>query len=100
MIVNPDQKYWIQYKKGWSRLSKRESGSVSFGTKVAPSLNRVDPSFMNSVAGSILSSQMAKISYMITMLSSIVILSVVMLSIVAPYAVLHFVVRHQKRKRE
>jgi hypothetical protein len=32
--------------------------------------------------------------------SGIVIVSVVMLSIVAPYAVLHFVVRHQKRKRE
>jgi hypothetical protein len=31
-----------------------ESGSVSFGAKVAPSFNGVDPSFMNSVAGSYL----------------------------------------------
>jgi hypothetical protein len=31
---------------------QRESGSTSFGAKVALSLNGVDPSFMNSVAGS------------------------------------------------
>jgi hypothetical protein len=33
-------------------LFQVESRSVSFGTKVVPSLNGVDPSFMNSVAGS------------------------------------------------
>ncbi len=48
MIVDPDPEYWIQNKEGWSC----PSGSASFGTKVAPSLNGVDPSFMNSVAGS------------------------------------------------
>ncbi len=50
MIVDPDQEYRIQYKEGWSC----PSGSASFGAKVAPSLNGVDPSFMNSVAGSYL----------------------------------------------
>jgi hypothetical protein len=40
--------------KGWRQLSKRESESVSFGGNVAPSLNGVDPSFVNSVAGSYL----------------------------------------------
>ncbi len=44
---------------------KEESGSASFGTKVMPSLNGVDPSFINSVAGSYLLSQVAEISYMI-----------------------------------
>jgi hypothetical protein len=47
MIVNLYQEYRIQYKEGWSR----QSGSASFGTKVVPSLNGVDQSFMNSVAG-------------------------------------------------
>ncbi len=61
MIVDLDQEYWIQYKKGRSC----QSGSASFGTKVAPSLNGVDPSFMNSVAGSYLEGQVAQISYMI-----------------------------------
>jgi hypothetical protein len=60
MIVDLDQEYWIQYKEVWSR----QSGSASFGTKVVPSLNGVDMSFMNSVAGSYLSSQVAQISYM------------------------------------
>ncbi len=40
MIVNLDQEYWIKYKEGWSP----QSGSASFGAKVAPSLNGVDPS--------------------------------------------------------
>jgi len=35
-------------------LFKEESGSASFGAKVVPSLNRVDLSFLNSVAGSYL----------------------------------------------
>ncbi len=33
-------------------LVKRESGSASFGAKVAPCLWRAGPSFMNSVIGS------------------------------------------------
>jgi hypothetical protein len=45
MIVDPDQEYRIQYKEGWSR----PSGLASFGTKVVPSLNGVDLSFMNSI---------------------------------------------------
>jgi hypothetical protein len=61
MIVDPDQEYRIQYKEGWSR----PSGLASFGAKVAPSLNGVDLSFTNSVAGSYLKSQVAQISYMI-----------------------------------
>ncbi len=32
-------------------LVQKESGSASFGAKVAPSLQRADPSFMNLVAG-------------------------------------------------
>ncbi len=48
MIVDLDQVYWIQYKEGWNH----PSGSASFGIKVMPFLNGVDPSFMNSVAGS------------------------------------------------
>ncbi len=50
MIVNQNQEYWIQYKEEWSR----PSGLASFGAKVTPSLNGVDPSVMNSVAGSYL----------------------------------------------
>jgi hypothetical protein len=37
----------------------------SFGGTLAPSLNGVDPSFVNSVAGTYLYSQVAQISYMI-----------------------------------
>ncbi len=48
MIVDPDQEYQIKYKEGLSC----PSGSASFGTKLASSLNGVDPSFVNSVAGS------------------------------------------------
>ncbi len=33
-------------------LVKRESGSASFGSKVAPYLRRADLSFMNTVTGS------------------------------------------------
>ncbi len=46
MIVDLDQEYWIKCKEGWSH----QSGLASFGTKVFPSLNGVDLSFMNSVA--------------------------------------------------
>jgi hypothetical protein len=35
-------------------LLQKESGLASFGTKVAPSLNGADPSFVNSGAGSYL----------------------------------------------
>ncbi len=48
MEVHPDQEYRIKNKEGWSH----PSGSASFGAKEAPSLNGVDVSFMNSVAGS------------------------------------------------
>ncbi len=48
MIVDLDQEYRIQNKEGWSR----PSGLASFGPKVVQSLNGVDLSFMNSVAGS------------------------------------------------
>jgi hypothetical protein len=47
MIVDPDQQYRIKYKEGWSHQIR----SASFGAKVVPSLNGVDLSFMNSVAG-------------------------------------------------
>ncbi len=40
--------------KGVETLFQEESGSDSFGAKVVPSLNGVNPSFMNSVAGSYL----------------------------------------------
>ncbi len=46
-------------------LFQEESGSANFGAKVVLSLNGVDPSFMNSVVGSYLQSQVAQISYMI-----------------------------------
>ncbi len=39
--------------EGVKPLLQKESRSASFGTKVAPSLKRVDPSFMNSVTGSV-----------------------------------------------
>ena len=38
---------------GWSRFSKRKADPSSIGAKVAPSLNGADPSFMNSVTGSV-----------------------------------------------
>ncbi len=54
-----DQGYWIRVLentlssiKGVDPLVKRESGSSSFGAKVAPCLWRADLSFMNSVTGS------------------------------------------------
>jgi hypothetical protein len=50
MSVDPDQEYFIQYLKGVELLLQKESRSASFGTKV-PSLNGLDPSFINSVAG-------------------------------------------------
>ncbi len=49
-MVDPDQEYQIFYRERWSR----PSGLASFGAEVASSLNGVDPSFMNSVAGSYL----------------------------------------------
>jgi hypothetical protein len=54
------QEYLIQYLKGAESLLQKESGSDSLGAKVAPSLNGVDPSFMNSVAGSYLQSKVLK----------------------------------------
>ncbi len=48
MIADPDQEYRIKNKERWSH----PSGSASFGAKVAPYLNGMDPSFMKSVAGS------------------------------------------------
>ncbi len=40
--------------KGVELTFQRESGLASFGAKVVPSLNGVDPSFTNLVAGSYL----------------------------------------------
>ncbi len=37
----------------WSRFSKRKADQTSFGAKVLPLLNGADPSFINSVTGSI-----------------------------------------------
>ncbi len=54
MCVDLDQEYRIQYKEGVELLFQEESRSASFGAKVVPSLNGVDLSFMNSVAGSYL----------------------------------------------
>jgi hypothetical protein len=54
--VDLDQVYWIwvYFKiEGVEPLVQKESRLASFGAKVAPSLQRVDPSFMNSVTGSI-----------------------------------------------
>jgi hypothetical protein len=63
--VDPDQVYRIRYLEGMELLLLKESGSASFGTKVALSLNGADPSFMNSVIGSACREQSAQISYMI-----------------------------------
>jgi hypothetical protein len=52
--VNLDQEYLIQNLKWMELLLQKESRSASFGTKVAPYLNGVDLSFMNSIAGSYL----------------------------------------------
>jgi hypothetical protein len=49
--VDPDQEYLTQCLKGVEPLLQKESGSASFGAKMAPSLNGVDPSFVNSVVG-------------------------------------------------
>ncbi len=40
--------------EGVEPLLQKESGSASFGAKVVPSKNEVDPSFVNSIAGSYL----------------------------------------------
>ncbi len=50
--MDPDQVYWIWYLEGVEPLLKKESGSASFGAKVAPSLNGANLSSMNSVTGS------------------------------------------------
>jgi hypothetical protein len=43
---------WSSNNKGGAIFPKGKVDQVSFGAKVAPSLNGVDPSFVNSVAGS------------------------------------------------
>ncbi len=63
--MDPDQVYRIRYLEVVEPLLQKESGSASFGTKVVPSLNGVDPSFMNSVTGSACREQSAQIYYMI-----------------------------------
>jgi hypothetical protein len=50
--VDPDQVYQIGYLERVEPLLQKESGLASFGTKVAPSLNGEEMSFMNSVTGS------------------------------------------------
>jgi hypothetical protein len=42
MLVDLDQEYLIQYLEGVELLLQKESGSASFGFKVAPSFNGVD----------------------------------------------------------
>ncbi len=52
--MDSDQVYWIWvYSKleGMEPLVQKESRSASFGAKVGLSLQREDPSFMNSVTG-------------------------------------------------
>jgi hypothetical protein len=49
-------------------LFQEKSGLASFGAKVASSLNGMDLSFMKSVAGFYLLSQVAQIFYMIEQL--------------------------------
>ncbi len=51
--MDPDQVYWIPVLERVELLLQKESGAASFGAKVAPSLKRVDPSFMKPVTGSI-----------------------------------------------
>ena len=54
--MDPGQVYLVQvYFKieGVEQLVQKESRSASFGTKMAPSLQRADLSFMNSVTGSV-----------------------------------------------
>ncbi len=51
MWIDPDQEYLTQYLEGVEPLLQKESGLASFGAKVVPSLNGVDLSFVNSVAG-------------------------------------------------
>jgi hypothetical protein len=45
--------YWIRFLEGVEQLIQKESGLATFGAKLAPSLNGADPSFMNSVTGSV-----------------------------------------------
>ncbi len=51
--MDPDQVYWIWVLEGVEPFLKKESGSACFAAKVASSLKRVEPSFMNSVTGSL-----------------------------------------------
>jgi hypothetical protein len=51
--VDPNQVYWIRDLEGVEPFLQKESRSASFGAKVAPSLERADTSFMNSVTGSV-----------------------------------------------
>jgi hypothetical protein len=55
------------YLEGVELLFHQKGGSVSFGTKMALSLNGVDPSCMNSITGPLVE-QSAQISYMINAL--------------------------------
>ncbi len=45
--------YWIRFLEGLEPLIQMESRSTNFGTKLAPSLNGADLSFVNSVTGSV-----------------------------------------------
>jgi hypothetical protein len=45
------------------QLIQKESGSANFGTKLAPSLNGADLSFMNSVTGSVCRAKCSNILY-------------------------------------
>ncbi len=60
-------------------LFQEESGSASFGTKVEPSLNRVDPEFYELSCCILLVEQSAQISFMIFIIS-VAMLNVIRLS--------------------
>ena len=64
-MSQPDQEYLIQYLKGVKLLLQKESRSASFGAKVAPSLNGVDPSFYELSCWILLVEPSAQISYVI-----------------------------------
>jgi hypothetical protein len=86
--VDPDQEYLIQYLKWVEPLLQKESGSASFGTKVVPSLNGMDPSFLwTQLLDPTCRAKCSNILHDIAMLG-VIMLGAVMLSAVAPKKVL------------
>ncbi len=54
--------YWIWFLEGVEPLIQMESRLANFGAKLVPSSNGVNPSFMNSVTGSICRAKCSNIS--------------------------------------